>query len=222
MLNVVNMNEEEAPIVPAKTYSTSTGDRVNRSEVRYEIVRMLLDNMSYMEIRTNLKHIFKIECAEETIMAFKKNYLPIYKDMIEKWDMSRHQYLVNRISDEMKMATKKMVQEIHELDTLMAIVDDRIKKCRSDPEKQTAAYEGVLKDYIRTKALFAQRVSAITGSTGVEEKLKEMVHMTAMAAQKTLHPYIGADRKDEVYKLFDQEIESILLSIESGAALSGK
>jgi len=221
MLDVVNIDEEDAIEIPAKGYKVSTGDSLHRSEARYEIVRMLLDNMSYMEICANLKHIFKISCAESTVLAFKKNYLPLYKDMIEKWDMSRNQYLVSRITEEMKTTSKKMVQEIHELDKLMAIVDDRIKKCRSDPDRQTAAYEGVLKDYIRTKAMFAQRISEITGSTGVEEKLKEMVHRTAMAAQKTLHPYVGPDRRDEVFKLFDQELEEILLSIESGSALSG-
>ena len=63
MLDVVNMNEEEAPVIPAKGYNAATGDRVNRSEVRYEIVRMMLDNMSYMEIRTNLKHIFKFDSS---------------------------------------------------------------------------------------------------------------------------------------------------------------
>lgn len=203
-----------------KSYSVQTGDKLNRSDARYEVIRMLLDEMSYAEICQNLKHIFKVDVAETTIMAFKKTYFALYKDMIEKWDRSRHQYIVARVTEEMKLASKKMVQEVHEIERLKGIVDDRIKKIRNDVEKQNAAYESVLKDYIKTAAQLSARLSEITGSTGVEEKLKEMVKRTAMAAQKTLHPYVQSDRKDEVFKLFDQELEEILLSIESGAVVA--
>jgi len=206
--------------VSTERSSPSSGEKLNRSDVKYEIVRMLLDNMSYAEICSTLKLVFKLDCAETTVMGFKRNYFALYKDIVEKWDRSRHQYIVARVTEEMKAASRKMVQEVHEIERLKGIVDDRIKKLRHDEDKQTAAYEGVLKDYVRTAAQLSQRLSTITGSTGVEEKLKEMVKRTAMAAQKTLHPYVQSDRKDEVFKLFDQELEEILLSIESGSALA--
>jgi len=197
-----------------------TGEKLSKSDAKYELIRMLLDGMSYVEIVQTLKHLFRIETSESSVAAFKKNFFPLYKDMIEQWDTSRYQYIVARVTEEMKVAAKKAVQEVHEIDRLRDIINERIALIISDDARKSAAYEGVLKDYIKTAAALAQRTSEITGSTGVEEKLKEMVKRTAMAAQKTLYPYVQGDRKDEAFKLFDQELEELLVSVDSGAILS--
>ena len=218
-----SIQEEDNNIQVAKStggYHAQTGDKLDRSPVKYEVVRMLLDEMSYSEISRTLKATFGMECTDSTVAAFKKTFYPLYKNLVEKWDMSRHQSIVARVTEEMKHTSKKRVQEVHELDKLLIIIDERIKKLRNDSEKQSAAYEGILNNYIKSKAILLQRVSEITGSTGVEEKMKEMVQRTALAAQKTLHPYVMSDSKDEAFRLFELELEDLLASIESGLVLT--
>lgn len=214
--------------VPKISYSVhvhsggQTGKKINDDAVRYEVIRMLMDGMTYPEIVENLYTHFNFRVAPLTLAAFKQNFAHLYNDRVDRWDKQRYQYVVARITEEMKEATQQMVHEVYELQHLLVIVDERISIIRDDDDRQSAAYEGVLKDLIKTKALLLERISKITGSTGMEHKLKDMVKQTALAAQKTLVPYLIDDRRDTAFQLFDLEIEDILLTIESGAAIASK
>jgi len=205
-----------------RNFGGQTGKKINESSVRYEAIRMLADGMTYPEIVENLHTHFNFPVAELTLAAFKKNFFHFYNDRIDRWDKQRYQYIVARITEEMKETARQMVHEVYELQHLLAVVDERIALIRSDANRQSAAYEGVLKDLVKTKAALLERVSRVTGSTGMEAKLKDMVKQTALAVQKTLAPYLIEDRRETAYQLFDQEIEDILMSIESGMATVSK
>jgi len=230
---IVDPNSEE-PVtlpVPVKTpkssiatrsYSGQTGKKINDSPLRYEVIRMIADGMTYPEIVDNLHTHFNFRVAELTVAAFKKNFYHHHQERIDRWDKQRYQYVVARITEEMKEAARQMVHEVYELQHLLVVVDERIDLIRGseDDAPRSAAYEGVLKDFVKTKASLLERMSKITGSTGVEARLKDMVKQAALAAQKTLVPYLKEDRRDDAFMLFDQEFEDILRSIDSGEAIA--
>lgn len=198
-----------------RSYSGQTGKKIHDSPLRNEVVRMLMDGMTYPEIVDNLQTHFNFKVAALTIAAFKKNFFHYYQESIDRWDKQRYQYVVARITEEMKEAAKHMVHEVYELQHLITVVDERMDLIRDDEEIRSAAFEGVLKDLIKTKANLLERMSKVTGSTGMDQRLQDMVKHTALAAQKTLVPYLRDDQKDEAFILFDQEIEDILLAIDT-------
>lgn len=231
LLDVANNSEEplEPEVinlpVPVSTshalrrYHGQTGDKINKNPVRYEVVRMLMENMTYPEIVENLRIHFGFKVAELTVAAFKKNFLHYHSKRIDRWDKQRHQYLVARITEEMKEASRSMVHEVYELQNLLVVVEERMDLIRNDEDMRSSSYEGVLKDLIRTKAALLERMSKITGTTGMEGRLKDVVKQTAMAVQKTLVPHLKEDRRDEAFMLFDHEIEEVLMNIESVSAM---
>jgi len=203
-----------------RRFQGQTGKKINESTVCYEVVRMLADGMSYPEIVENLHTHFNFGVAELTVAAFKKNFFHYYQERIDRWDKQRHQYLVARITAEMKEAARQMIHEVYELQHLISIIDGRITLLLNDEDRQNASYENVLRGYIQTRAELCKRLSNITGSTGMEQRLKDVVRQTALAAQKTLTPYLREDRKSDAFTLFDQEIEDILLTIEASSAVT--
>ena len=83
----------------------------------------------------------------------------------------------------------------------------------------SASYETTLKDIILAKAKILERMTKITGYSGLEEKLKDVVKSTALAAQRSLIPYLeelDEDKKEKALSLFEAELLSILQSIDSG------
>lgn len=205
-----------------RSYSGQTGKKINESPYRHEVIRMLMDNMTYPEIVENLKTHFNFKVAELTVAAFKKNFFRYHQECVDRWDKQRYQYVVARITEEMKEAAKHMVHEVYELQHLLTVVDERMDLIRDDEESRSAAFEGVLKDLIKTKANLLERMSKITGSAGMEQRLKDMVRHTALAAQKTLVPHLRDDKKDDAFTLFDQEIEDILIAIDTDMVTATK
>ena len=61
-----------------------------------------------------------------------------------------------------------------------------------------------------------ERVTRLTGSSGMEERLKDVIKQTAMAAQRTLIPYLKEEEKAKAFSLFEQEIMDILTNLEAG------
>jgi len=193
----------------------STGKKIHDSRYCFEVVRMLLDGKSYLEIVEMLRYVYQFSVNEVTLVGFKRRFYPYYRDFIDRVDKARHQHLVARITEEMKEAAQQAVHEVFELDSLLVVVEERIQLLRSLPtNRHTAAFEGVLNSYVRTKADLLKRMSEVTGSSGIEEAKKEVVRKTALAAQKTLLAYLIPDKKVEALMLFEQELEEILLSIE--------
>jgi uncharacterized protein YerC len=219
----VDLTGERSPeplVFPAVSHSLrrfqgQTGEKLESSSVRYEVVRMLIDGMTYAEIEEYLHTYFNFSVSELTIAAFKRNYLSIYQDRVDRWDKLRYQYVIARITEEMKAATKQLVHEVYELQHLLTITDERIDLIRKDESKQTASYETVLRGLIQTKADLLRRMSAITGSTGMVQAKTDVIKLTALAAQKTLVPHLKDDRKKTAFELFDQEIEGILIAVNA-------
>jgi hypothetical protein len=223
-------NNDDAPIelpVAQESYSVrrfqgQTGEKIENSSVRYEVVRMITDGMTYPEIVNNLFTHFNFHVAELTVAAFKRNFLHFYQERIDRWDRQRYQYLVARITEEMKEASRKMIHEVYELQHLVGMIDGRINLIQNREDMQNAAYEAQLRGYLQLKAELLKRLSEITGSTGMDQRLKDVVKQTALAAQKTLTPYLKDDRREDAFVLFDQEIEDILISIEAGSSPKAK
>jgi len=202
---------------PSPKRSKGTGKKIDDSEVRYEVVRMLLDGMSYAEISEVLRTLYHFRATELTLGAFKKNFYGWYKDFVDRVDKARHAHLVARITEEMKKAARGAVHEVFELQSLLVILDECIAHIREMPfTKRTASYEGYLKDYILAKTRLLERMTKITGSSGYEEKLKDMVYRTALAAQNTLVQYLDPAQQEKAFALFEIEIQTLLESIESG------
>jgi len=191
-------------------------NKIDDSPVRYEVVRMMLDNMTYDQITKNLRIYFGMECGENTLLAFKKDWLPYYKELIDKWDKARYPALIIKLSSEVQERTKDLIQEVTEIQALVNIVDERIRLIRDDEESRSANYEKVLNDFIRTKAQLMERVTRLTGSSGMEERLKDVIKQTAMAAQRTLIPYLKEEEKAKAFSLFEQEIMDVLTNLEAG------
>lgn len=202
-----------------RSFSGQTGKKIDDSPYRNEVIRMLMDGTTYPEIVENLQTYFNFKVAELTVAAFKKNFFHFHQERIDRWDKHRYQYVIARITEEMKEAAKHMVHEVYEIQHLIIIVDERMTLIREDAEGRTASFEGVLKDLIKTKANLLERMSKITGSSGMEQRLKDMVKYTALAAQKTLVPYLRDDKKDDAFVLFDQEMEDILIAIDADVAV---
>lgn len=203
--------------LPSPRRIKGTGKKIDDSEVRYEVVRMLLDGMSYAEISEVLRTLYHFKATELTLAAFKENYFGWYRDFIDRVDKARHAHLVARITEEMKEAAQGAVHEVFELQNLLVILDECIERIREMPlVKRTASYEGYLKDYILAKVRILERMTKITGSSGYEEKLKDMVRLTALAAQKTVIQYIQEEHQEKAFALFETELRSLLESIESG------
>lgn len=205
-----------------RSFSGQTGKKINDSPYRNEVVRMLLDGTTYPEIVENLQTHFNFKVAVLTLAAFKKNFFHYYQESVDRWDKQRYQYVVARITEEMKEAARHMIHEVYEVQHLLTIVDERMDLIRDDKEGRTASFEGVLKDLIKTKGNLLERMSKITGSSGMEQRLKDMVKHTALAAQKTLVPYLRDDKKNDAFILFDQEIEDILMAIDADMAITTK
>jgi len=203
--------------LPSPKRVKGTGKKIDDSEVRYEVVRMLLDGMSYAEISEVLRTLYHYRATELTLAAFKQNFFGWYKDFIDRVDKARHAHLVARITEEMKKAAQGAVHEVFELQSLLVILDECIERIREMPlVKRSASYEGYLKDYILAKVRILERMTKITGSSGYEEKLKDMVRLTALAAQKTVIQYIQEEHQEKAFALFETELRALLESIESG------
>lgn len=204
-----------APL-PTKT-NRSTGAKIDESPVRFEVVRCLLDDMSYTEILEVLHSLYGFRTSEVTLAAFKKNFFPYYKDLIDRVDKARHAHLVARITNEMKAAASGMVHEIFELQSLLVILDEGMDRIRTLSDlKRNASYETTLKDFVLAKARLLERMTKISGSSGLEEKLKDIARRTALAAQKTLVQYLKDDERDKALSLFEIELRMLIEIIESG------
>ena len=213
---IITLPAITTPITKRKN-NTSTGDKLDKSAVRYEVTRMLLDGMSYKEIELALQALFGIKAAELTIVAFKENYYPYYKDLIDRVDKARHSHIVARISDEMKASARGMVSELLELQKAIVIIDERIALVRALPaESRTASYEGTLKDFIGTKVRILERIAKITGSSGLESRMIDVVKRTALAAQRTLVQHLNEDEAELAFEMFESEMRTILDTIASG------
>lgn len=222
-LDVIKLPAQEDKVTsptgpfPSPKRVKGTGKKINDSEVRYEVVRMMLDEMSYAEISEVLRTLYHYKATELTLAAFKQNFFGWYKDFIDRIDKARHAHLVARITEEMKKAAQGAVHEVFELQSLLVILDECIARIRDMPlTRRSASYEGYLKDYILAKVRILERMTKITGSSGYEEKLKDIVHLTAIAAQKTVIQYLKEEHREKAFALFETELRAILESIESG------
>ena len=61
-----------------------------------------------------------------------------------------------------------------------------------------------------------ERTTKITGSSGLEEKLKDVTRRTALAAQRTLIQYLKVEDREKAFALWQQELQAILQVIDSG------
>lgn len=215
VIKIPSVTPPTAPL-PTKT-NRSTGAKIDESPVRFEVVRCLLDDMSYTEILEVLHSLYGFRTSEVTLAAFKKNFFPYYKDLIDRVDKARHAHLVARITNEMKAAASGMVHEIFELQSLLVILDEGMGRIRTLSDlKRNASYETTLKDFVLAKARLLERVTKISGSSGLEEKLKDIARRTALAAQKTLVQYLKDDERDKALSLFETELRMLIEIIESG------
>lgn len=215
--DIIKLPPENPPSVPFAKANRSTGAKIDDSPYRFEVVRLLLDDLSYPEIREALVSLYGFRTSELTLAAFKKNYFPYYKDFIDRVDKARHAHLVARITTEMKSAATGMVHEVFEVQSLLVILDEGIDRIRNLPDlKRNASYESTLKDFVIAKARLLERITKITGSSGLEEKLKDVALRTALAAQKTLMQYLKVDERDKAHELFEIELRLLLGTIESG------
>lgn len=220
-LDVIKLPAKEVTppteLLPSPKRSKGTGKKIDDSVVRYEVVRYLLDGMSYAEISEVLRTLYHFRATELTLAAFKTNFYGWYKDFIDRVDKARHAHLVARITEEMKTAARGAVHEVFELQSLLVILDECITRIREMPlVKRSASYEGYLKDFILAKVRVLERMTKITGSSGYEEKLKDMVRLTALAAQKTVIQYIKEEHQEKAFALFETELRALLESIEAG------
>lgn len=215
VIKIPSVTPPTAPL-PTKT-NRSTGAKIDESPVRFEVVRCLLDDMSYTEILEVLHSLYGFRTSEVTLAAFKKNFFPYYKDLIDRVDKARHAHLVARITNEMKAAASGMVHEIFELQSLLVILDEGMGRIRTLSDlKRNASYETTLKDFVLAKARLLERITKISGSSGLEEKLKDIARRTALAAQKTLVQYLKDDERDKALSLFETELRMLIDIIESG------
>lgn len=215
IIKIPSVTPPTAPL-PTKT-NRSTGAKIDESPVRFEVVRCLLDDMSYTEILEVLHSLYGFRTSEVTLAAFKKNFFPYYKDLIDRVDKARHAHLVARITNEMKAAASGMVHEIFELQSLLVILDEGMDRIRTLSDlKRNASYETTLKDFVLAKARLLERMTKISGSSGLEEKLKDIARRTALAAQKTLVQYLKDDERDKALSLFEIELRMLIEIIESG------
>jgi hypothetical protein len=216
-LGVITLPTVIPPTEPFPTYAKSSGKKIDISPVRYEVVRMILDGMSFVEISEVLRTLYHVKVTELTLAAFKKNYFSYYKDFVDRIDKARHAHLVARITEEMKLHARGMVHEVFELQAMLSILDESVGRLRALPDaRRSAAYEGALKDFILAKARILERITKVTGSSGLEEKLKDVIRETALIAQKTLIQYLREEDRDKAFTLFDQELRTLLESVESG------
>lgn len=215
IIKIPSVTPPTAPL-PTKT-NRSTGAKIDESPVRFEVVRCLLDDMSYTEVLEVLHSLYGFRTSEVTLAAFKKNFFPYYKDLIDRVDKARHAHLVARITNEMKAAASGMVHEIFELQSLLVILDEGMDRIRTLSDlKRNASYETTLKDFVIAKAKLLERMTKISGSSGLEEKLKDIARRTALAAQKTLVQYLKDDERDKALTLFETELRMLIEIIESG------
>jgi len=215
--DVVKLPPLTSPTMPLPKKTKSTGAKIDDSRVCFEVVRYLLDGMSYAEIVEVLASLYQFKTREITLAAFRKNFYPYYKDFIDRVDKARHAHIVARITDEMRSAAKGMVHEVWELQSLLVILDEGIERMRELPSmKRNASYEGALKDFVLAKTRILERITKISGSSGLEEKLKDVARSVALAAQKTLVQYLKEDERDNAFALFETELRALLESIESG------
>jgi len=215
--DVIKLPLETPPTIPLPKTNKSTGAKLDESPYRYEIVRLLLDGLSYPEIQEALVSLYGFKTSPLTLAAFKTNYYPYYKDFIDRVDKARHAHLVARITTEMKSAATGMVHEVFELQSLLVILDEGIERMRDLSDlKRNASYESTLKDFVLAKSRLLERITKITGSSGLEEKLKDVARRTALAAQRTLMQYLKDDERDNALSLFETELRLLLETIESG------
>lgn len=215
IIKIPSVTPPTAPL-PTKT-NRSTGAKIDESPVRFEVVRCLLDDMSYTEVLEVLHSLYGFRTSEVTLAAFKKNFFPYYKDLIDRVDKARHAHLVARITNEMKAAASGMVHEIFELQSLLVILDEGMDRIRTLSDlKRNASYETTLKDFVIAKAKLLEQMTKISGSSGLEEKLKDIARRTALAAQKTLVQYLKDDERDKALTLFETELRMLIEIIESG------
>jgi len=215
--DVIKLPPENPPSVPFSRVNRSTGAKIDDSPCRFEVVRLLLDDLSYTEILEALVSLYGFKTSELTLAAFKKNYFPYYKDLIDRIDKARHAHLVARITSEMKSAATGMVHEVFELQSLFVILDEGMARIQDLSDlKRSASYEATLKDFVIAKARLLERMTKITGSSGLEEKLKDVARRTALAAQKTLVQYLEESSREKALSLFETELRLLLETIESG------
>lgn len=215
--DVIKLPPENPPSIPLAKVNKSTGAKIDDSSYRFEVVRLLLDDLSYPEILEALVSLYGFKTSELTLAAFKKNYFPYYKDFIDRIDKARHAHLVARITAEMKSAATGMVHEVFELQSLLVILDEGVHRIQDLSDlKRNASYESTLKDFVLAKARLLERITKITGSSGLEEKLKDVARRVALAAQKTLMQYLKDDERDKALSLFETELRLLLGTIESG------
>jgi len=205
--------------VPTRPTARAQEKLVN-SPFRFEAIRLMLDGLTDERVAEQLDIVFNYRCSTATIAAFRDNYLSMYGYLVEKWDKSRSQTLIARSTSEMKAVSSKVAKEVFELQKLVEIADERIDLIRTNPERQSAAYEGVLKDLIKTKALLLERMSKITGTTGMEERLKEVIKKTAQAIQRTLIPHLKEEEKESAFEAFEKEITAILVAVEADTVIN--
>jgi len=201
--------------LPSHVLPTDSRNRVDSSPVRYEVVRMISDGMSYEQISANLKSFFGVDFGVGTIAEFKKGWYPYYEELIDKWDKSRYPSLIAKLSTAVKERAQNLAQEVVELQKMIQLIDDRIKEIQ-DNKESSIGHERVLNDYIKTKAALLERATKLVGASGLEGKLKNVVKQTALAAQRSLIPYLKEEDKAKAFALFEQEISSILNNIEAG------
>jgi hypothetical protein len=201
--------------LPSHVLPTDSRNRVDSSPVRYEVVRMISDGMSYEQISANLKSFFGVDFGVSTIAEFKKGWYPYYEELIDKWDKSRYPSLIAKLSTAVKERAQNLAQEVVELQKMIQLIDDRIKEIQ-DNKESSIGHERVLNDYIKTKAALLERATKLVGASGLEGKLKNVVKQTALAAQRSLIPYLKEEDKAKAFALFEQEISSILNNIEAG------
>jgi hypothetical protein len=217
VLDVIKLPPENPPSVPFSRANRSTGAKIDDSPCRFEVVRLLLDDLSYTEILATLVSLYGFKTSELTLAAFKKNYFPYYKDLIDRIDKARHAHLVARITSEMKSAATGMVHEVFELQSLLVVLEEGIVRIQELSDlKRSASYENTLKDFVVAKARLLERITKITGSSGLEEKLKDVARRVALAAQKTLIQYLEESSREKALSLFETELRLLLDTIESG------
>ena len=191
----------------------NTGQRLNDSQYRYEAVRLLLEGHSYQEISDLLYEFFNYKVTPQTIASFKRNFFPYYEEIIDRWEKRRYQNIVARLSEEIKNIHRRASEEVFEIQRSLTIIDERVKKLTAVPSI-AAPIEVAINQYINTKQRLLERATRLTGSSGLERKLKDTVSQTMLAVQRTLIPYLMSDRKAEAFELLDRDLEEIFSNID--------
>jgi len=194
-------------------YDGNTGQKINESVYRYEVIRLIMEGYSYQEISVLLYEHFNFRISATVISAFKRNYFELYEETIDRWEKLRHQSIVARLAEESRAAARKAYEEVYEIQRSLALIEERIKLLK-DSKGVSPPVEVAINQYVNTKARLLERQTKVTGQSGLENKLKDMIKTVMIAVQRTLIPYLQPDRKEEAFTLLDNDLRSIIEGID--------